>query len=216
MRVAPSIIAANFSKFQEEIYKIEAGGADLLHLDIMDGVFVPNLTFGPLVVEAINAVTDLELDAHLMIVKPENYLKQFIEAGTDWLSFHIEATEKPEDCINYIKKHNVKVGLALNPDTPLIDLEKYLPELDYVLIMMVNPGFYGQKLIASVINKVIETRHWITEHKLQCLIEVDGGINKNNAHLLKDAGADIIVAGAGVFKQDNYKKAIEELRCLKV
>jgi ribulose-phosphate 3-epimerase len=191
VKVAPSIIAANFAAFQNEIKGIEKAGADLLHLDVMDGVFVPNLTFGPMVVDAINTVTELELDTHLMIINPEKYLKQFIDAGADWISFHCEAT-------NFAR------------------IIQYVEQLDYLLIMTVNPGFYGQKFMSDVLTKVKEAKDYINKHELSCLLEVDGGINYANACLINQAGADIIVAGAGVFKQENYSEAIERLRCSKV
>ncbi len=216
MKVAPSIIAANFAAFQEEIKKIERAKADLLHLDVMDGVFVPNLTFGPMVVEAINSVTGMELDAHLMITRPDNYIKQFLDAGADWISFHCEATEKTEVCIEFIQTRKRKAGLAINPSTPFGRIERYVERLDYLLIMTVNPGFYGQKFMAEVLSKVQEARDYIDDHRLQCILEVDGGINFANVCSVKDAGADIIVAGAGVFKQDDYAEAIERLRCSKV
>lgn len=216
MKVAPSVIAANFSRFQKEIKSVEKAGADLLHLDVMDGVFVCNLTFGPMVVEAINMVTEIELDTHLMIINPEKYLRQFIDAGADWISFHAEATEKTDDCIKYIQGRNKKAGLAINPPTPFTRVEKYIEKLDYLLIMTVNPGFYGQKFIGEVVEKIAEAKDWITKHGLHCVIEVDGGINSANATIVCERGADIVVAGAGVFKSRDYKKAIEELRCLKV
>lgn len=213
MKVAPSIIAAKFSDFQQEIASVERAGADLLHLDVMDGVFVPNITFGPMVVEAVNEVTRLELDAHLMITKPENYLRQFIEAGLDWLSFHCEATDRTRDCIEYIKKQQVRAGLAVNPATAFESIQHYVEHLDYVLIMTVNPGFYGQKFMAEVLSKIESAKDWISARNLSCLVEVDGGINADNAGRVCRAGADIIVAGAAVFKAADYQKAIEGLRC---
>ena len=216
MKVAPSIIAARFTEFQREIAEVEKAGADLLHLDVMDGVFVPNITFGPMVVEAINEVSTIELDAHLMITKPEKYLRQFIDAGLDWVSFHHEATEKVDACIRFIQEQKVKAGLALNPPTPFDEIKTFVERLDYLLIMTVNPGFYGQKFIDDVLRKIEEARNWITRHQLRCLIEVDGGINSKNAASVSQAGADIVVAGAGIFKTDDYEKAIEELRCSKV
>jgi ribulose-phosphate 3-epimerase len=215
VKVAPSIIAAKFSDFQQEIAKVETAGADLLHLDVMDGVFVPNITFGPMVVEAIREVSKIELDAHLMIVKPESYLQQFVDAGLDWVSFHHEATTETDACIRFVKERKTKVGLAINPPTPFDSVKSFIETLDFILIMTVNPGFYGQKFIDDGLKKIEEAKNWIMKQRLQCLIEVDGGINPANASLVCQAGADIVVAGAGVFKNTDYRKAIAELRCLK-
>ncbi len=215
MIVAPSVIAADFSDFQHAIKEVEKAGADLLHLDIMDGVFVPNITFGPMIVQAIDAISELELDTHLMIVKPEKYLKAFIDAGADWISFHAEATDKPEECITIIKNHKKKVGLAISPPTPFQHITRYVEKLNFLLIMSVHPGFYGQTFMPENVKKIEEAKDLILKKNLNCLIQVDGGINEENACVLKRAGADIIVAGATVFKSDNYKKAIEDLRCLK-
>lgn len=216
MKVAPSIIAAQFSAFQTEIESVQRAGADLLHLDIMDGVFVPNITFGPMVVQAIREVTRLELDAHLMITQPERYLKVFIDAGLDWLSFHSEATRDPLECLSAIQQSGVKAGLAINPGTPLSSVVEHLERLDYLLIMTVNPGFYGQKFMAEILPKIRAAKDHIVRHNLPCQVQVDGGINAENALDVCRAGADIIVAGAGIFKAENYKTAIEVLRCSKV
>lgn len=216
MIVAPSVIAAHFTQFQKEIKEVEKAGVDLLHLDIMDGVFVPNITFGPMIVEAINAITEIELDAHLMIIEPEKYLKAFIDAGADWISFHAEATDKVAQCITVIKEYNKKVGLAISPPTPFHSVTRYIKNLDFLLIMSVNPGFYGQKFMPENLKKVQEAKNWIVKNNLNCLIQVDGGINNKNTCEVKRAGADIVVAGAAVFKSKDYKIAIKNLRCSKV
>jgi ribulose-phosphate 3-epimerase len=215
VRVAPSIIAADFSQFQTELKNVELAGADLLHLDIMDGVFVPNITFGPMIVEAIDAITDIDLDAHLMIVHPEKYIERFIEAGADWISFHVEAADNVEHCIALIKNQNKKAGLVVSPETGFLSIAHHVEKLDFLLIMSVHPGFYGQKFIPEMLHKIEEAKEYIVKHHLQCLLQVDGGIHSGNAHDVAQAGADIVVAGAGVFKSKNYKKAIEELQCLK-
>jgi ribulose-phosphate 3-epimerase len=213
VRVAPSVIAADFTRYQEEIQHIVDAGIDLLHLDVMDGVFVPNITFGPMIVEAINALTDVELDAHLMIVQPEKYIGQFIDAGVDWLSFHAEATDQTDAIIDQIHERGINAGLALNPETPFEYVTGYIEKLDYLLIMTVNPGFYGQKFMSDVLHKIEAAKKYIENKGLNCLLEVDGGINVNNVGLVNAAGADMIVAGAGVFKADDYRAAIRRLQC---
>lgn len=216
MKIAPSIIAADFTKLQKEIKKIEQAGADLIHLDIMDGVFVPNITFGPMIVEAINKMTVLELDAHLMIIKPEKYYDRFIECGAKWISFHIETVPDVPKSIEFLKKKKCHSGIAINPETPLKKVIKYIDKLDYLLIMTVHPGFYGQKFIPGVLKKIEEARNFIDRNRLRCLIQVDGGINGENASIIARAGADILVAGAGVFKAKDYKKVIRDLRCSRI
>lgn len=215
MKVAPSIIAADFSRYQEELQRIKDGGADLVHLDIMDGVFVPNLTFGPMVVQAIDKVTDMTLWSHLMIMNPEKYLKEYITAGSDWISFHVEATERADQCLAYCRQHGIRTGLSINPATPFEQVKKYLPNMDFLLVMAVNPGFYGQKFIDDVVLKIQEAQQYIHKHGIACSLAVDGGVNKENACTLKKAGTEIVVAGAGVFRSSDYAQAIQELRCSK-
>lgn len=215
MKVAPSILAGDFSRFQKEIGRVEQSGADLLHLDVMDGVFVPNLTFGPLIVEAIAKVATIELDCHLMIVNPEKYIVRFLDAGADWLSFHFEATSRIPECIRLIRKRGRKAGLAISPATPFVYAERYLEKLDYFLVMSVNPGFYGQKFIPKTLEKIKAAKDYVVRRRLKCRIQVDGGIYPENVRPVRDAGADIVVAGAGIFKARNYRQAITGLRCLK-
>lgn len=214
MKVAPSILAADFSRYQKEIGRVEKAGADLLHLDVMDGVFVPNLTFGPFIVAAMRKVATIELDCHLMIVNPEKYIGQFLDQGADWLSFHFEATSRIPECIRMIKKRGKKAGLAVSPATPFVYAERYLEKLDYFLVMSVNPGFYGQKFIPKTLEKIRAAKDYVVQRRLKCLIQVDGGIYPANVRPVRDAGADIVVAGAGIFKTRNYRQAITGLRCL--
>ncbi len=216
MKIAPSIIAADFVKLQKEIKLIEKARVDMIHLDIMDGVFVPNITFGPMIVEAINRMTLIEIDAHLMIVDPQKYSAQFIESGADWISFHIETVKDVKACIKFIKRNKCRAGIALNPETPLKKIMRYIGDLDYVLIMTVHPGFYGQKFIPEVLRKIEQARKFIDKNRLNCLIQVDGGINGKNAGLVAQAGADILVAGAGIFRTADYNKAVKELRCSRI
>ena len=215
MKVAPSIIAADFTRYQQELAAVEKAGADCLHLDIMDGVFVPNLTFGPMVVEAINRITDMILWSHLMIINPEKYLEEYITAGSDWISFHLEATKHVDQCLDFCTKKGTLTGLSINPETPFEKVKKFLPHMDVLLIMTVNPGFYGQKFMEDVVPKIEEAHHYATGHGIDCSIAVDGGVNAGNACHLKEAGADIVVAGASVFRSSDYSYAIGELRCSK-
>lgn len=216
MKIAPSIIAADFTKLSREIRAVERAGADMIHLDIMDGVFVPNITFGPMIVQAINNITSLELDAHLMIINPEKYFARFIESGADWLSFHVETVTRVRASIKFINKNKCRAGLAINPETPLKKVFPYIEELDFLLLMTVHPGFYGQKFIPEVLKKIKKVREFIDKNKLRCLIQVDGGINGENVENVAQAGADILVAGAGIFKVSDYKKAIRQLKCSRI
>lgn len=212
MKIAPSLLAADFSKLGEEMQDIEKGGADLVHLDVMDGRFVPNISFGPPVIQALRPITKLPFDVHLMIYHPEDYFDILKNIGVEMASFHIEAVTHVDRVIHALKSSNIKCGLAVNPGTSLSMIETVLPLLDYVLIMSVNPGFGGQKFIPYAVDKVKQLKKMITEKQLSVSIEVDGGVNQDNAFLLKNAGADILVAGSSVFGKSDRAKAIHELR----
>ncbi len=212
MKIAPSLLAADFSKLGEEMQDIENGGADLVHLDVMDGRFVPNISFGPPVIQALRPITKLPFDVHLMIYHPEDYFDILKNIGVEMASFHIEAVTHVDRVIHALKSANIKCGLAVNPGTSLSMIDTVLPLLDYVLIMSVNPGFGGQKFIPYAVDKVKQLKKMITEKQLSVSIEVDGGVNQDNAFLLKNAGADILVAGSSVFGKSDRAKAIHELR----
>lgn len=212
MKIAPSLLAADFSKLEEEMQDIEKGGADLVHLDVMDGRFVPNISFGPPVIQALRPITKLPFDVHLMIYYPEDYFDILKNIGVEMASFHIEAVTHVDRVIHALKSANIKCGLAVNPGTSLSMIDTVLPLLDYVLIMSVNPGFGGQKFIPYAVDKVKQLKKMITEKQLSVSIEVDGGVNQDNAFLLKNAGADILVAGSSVFGKSDRAKAIHELR----
>ncbi len=207
MKVAPSIIACDFSRLNEEIKSIEDGGADILHLDIMDGHFVPNITFGPIVVEGIRKLTSLELDAHLMISEPEKYIKDFVRSGCNMISVHIETLKDPYKIFSYLRENNVKIGIAINPETNVEKIKDFLRYVDFVLVMLVHPGFYGQKMIKETLEKVKQIRG-LTDK----LIEVDGGINGDNVEDLINLKVDIIVSGAYIFKSNDRKEAIRRLK----
>ncbi len=210
--IAPSLLSADFARLAEEVKAVESAKADLLHLDVMDGRFVPNITFGPLVISAIRPHTTLPFDVHLMIVEPSRYIEEFAKAGADWICVHAEAEIHLHRTITMIKELGKKAGVSLNPHTPLEMVEYLLPELDFVLIMTVNPGFGGQKFIPQVLKKIERLRKMIDSNGLKTLIEVDGGINQKTAKDVISAGADILVAGTAVFKEKDYRLAIESLK----
>lgn len=212
IKIAPSLLSADFRNIEKEIKKVERCGVDLLHLDIMDGHFVPNITFGPMIVKAINECTKLPLDVHLMIENPDSYVESFVKSGADYLTVSIEACHHLHRTIGLIKSFNVKVGCALNPATPFELVKPVIKELDLLLLMTVNPGFGGQKFIPSVPSKIEEAKNFIQEHKLKTEIEVDGGINPETAKLVKKAGATILVAGDAIFKSKNYCQTVKALR----
>ncbi len=215
LRVAPSILTADFARLGEQIQEAEAAGVHWIHLDVMDGRFVPNLTFGPLVVEAIRKVTGLPLDVHLMIVEPERYLKDFGQAGADWITVHAEATPHAHRAVQQIKELGKKAGLAINPATPLEALLPLLPELDLALLMSVNPGFGGQKYIAASTERIRRLRALRDELNPVCLIQVDGGIKPENVAEVYRAGVDVVVVGSALFNNqpvsDNMKKLLGEV-----
>lgn len=207
--VAPSILSANFARLGEEIKAIEAAGADWIHVDVMDGHFVPNLTIGAPVVKALKPVSSKPLDVHLMIEKPERYVEDFVKAGADYLTIHVEATDEVESTLKKIKDLGCKPGITLRPKTPLTDIIKYLDKVSLVLVMTVEPGFGGQSFMRDQVEKINELSKYIQDHDLDVLIEVDGGINDQTAQECKNA--DVLVAGSYVFKND-YKVAIEKLK----
>ena len=211
-KLSASILSAKFGRLAEEIRAAEAGGADWVHIDVMDGHFVPNITIGPDVVRAVNEATDLPLDVHLMIEKPERYLEVFAQAGADWLGVHVETCPHLHRTIQHIKELGVRATVVLNPATPLVSIEGILSDVDMVLLMTVNPGFGGQKFIGSVLPKVRQCREMIDAQKLQVLIEVDGGVNLETIDDLVAAGVDVFVAGSAVFKGKDYAGNIRALK----
>lgn len=211
IKIAPSILSADFSILGEEIKAAEEAGADLIHVDIMDGHFVPNITIGPPVVKAIRRVTNLPLDVHLMIEKPERYIGAFVDAGSDVITVHSEASLHLHRSINHIKDKKVKAGVSLNPATPLGVLDFILPDVDMVLLMSVNPGFGGQEFISHVLNKIKILKGTIHDrYKIE--IEVDGGININNAEDVARAGADILVMGNAFFNSKDYAEVVRVVK----
>ncbi len=214
-KIAPSILSADFSKLGKEVQAVDQAGADWIHVDVMDGRFVPNLTIGPLVVESLKAVTQKPLDVHLMIVEPDQLIPEFIKAGADSVTVHVEACPHLHRTIQLIKSFGKKAGVSLNPATPISSIESILDELDLLLIMSVNPGFGGQKFIQSAYDKVRSAKDMILKRDLSTLIEIDGGVTVKNIKSLSEAGVDVFVAGTAVFKNKahpKYSDAIEALR----
>jgi ribulose-phosphate 3-epimerase len=210
--IAPSILSADFARLADEVAAVERAGADLLHVDVMDGHFVPNLTVGPPIVESLKKVTKLPLDVHLMITNADAFIPEFAEAGADYLTVHVEACPHLHRTIQLIKERGVKAGVTLNPATPLNSLQEILSEVDLVLIMSVNPGFGGQKFIPSVLHKVSEARTMLDRIGSAALLEVDGGIKIDNAARVVAAGATVLVAGSAVFSSRDYAATIAALR----
>ncbi len=213
IKVAPSILSADFSRLGDEIRAVEAAGADIIHVDVMDGHFVPNITIGPMIVEAVRKVTKLPLDVHLMITNPELYIADFARAGADYITVHVETAFHLHRLVQSIREHkSVKAAVSLNPATPLASLDYILEDIDMVLIMSVNPGFGGQAFIPSALGKIRELRARIDKLGLKTEIEVDGGVKPDNAAGIIKAGATILVAGSAVFGASDYTAAIRGIR----
>jgi ribulose-phosphate 3-epimerase len=211
-KIAPSILSADFSRLGEEVMAAERAGADYIHVDVMDGHFVPNLTIGPPVVAALRRIASLPLDVHLMIQHPDRFLEPFLLAGADILTVHVEASVHLHRTLTEIKKKGVRAGLTLNPATPLCLIEEALEYADLILIMTVNPGFGGQEFIPTMLPKVEKVRQWIDAQGLPVELEVDGGIKIDNIGLLAKAGADVFVSGSGIFKSADYRQTIAAMR----
>jgi len=199
IQIAPSILSADFARLERDMEEVEVAGAEVFHIDIMDGHFVPNITIGPPVLECIRRVTKAKLDAHLMVEAPERFIDAFIRAGADWISVHVEADAHLDRTLRLIRDRGLQAGVALNPSTPLLTIEEVLPLLDYVLIMSVNPGFAGQKFIPSALDKIRRLRQMIEFRDCRTRIEVDGGIGADNLEEILTAGAEVIVAGSAIF-----------------
>lgn len=211
-KIAPSILSADFSVLGEEIRKVEAAGADYIHIDVMDGHFVPNITMGPLVVKAARKITNLPLDVHLMISDPDSFIDDFAAAGASIITVHAETLPHVHRTIEHIKEQKVRAGLALNPATPLDILEYVLPDLDMVLLMTVNPGFERQKFIRAVVPKIRKLRETLDQHRYKVELQVDGGISPDTIQEASSAGADVFVAGSAIFYSEDYGKTIRLMR----
>ncbi|RLB99457.1 MAG: ribulose-phosphate 3-epimerase [Deltaproteobacteria bacterium] len=210
--IAPSILSADFTRLGEELTAIEQAGADWIHIDVMDGQFVPNITYGPIIVDACKRASSLVLDVHLMIEKPDLIIPEFAKAGAHYISVHQEACTHLHRSLQLIKSFNVKAGVALNPATPLSSIEWIIDQLDFVLIMSVNPGFGGQKFIESSIDKIKALSHLLKEKESSAIIQVDGGINNDTIKSVSKAGATSFVAGSAIFNTEDYKETILKLR----
>jgi ribulose-phosphate 3-epimerase len=212
VKIAPSILSADFSKLGEEIIDVERGGADYIHVDVMDGHFVPNITIGPLIVEAIRPVTKLPLDVHLMIGNPDQYIETFAKAGADYISVHVEACTHLHRTIQHIRSFGIKAGVVLNPATPVSSIQHVISDVDLVLLMTVNPGFGGQTFIRSVLPKIAEVKAMADQFNPTLEIEVDGGVNEETAQLCMNQGANVLVAGSAIYNQQDRAAAIQKIR----
>jgi ribulose-phosphate 3-epimerase len=211
IQIAPSILAANFAKLGEEVKDVERAGAKLIHIDVMDGHFVPNISFGSIVLDAIRPLTDLPLDVHLMIENPDQYIEQFAKAGADYITVHVEACRHLHRTIQLIRSYGVKPGVVLNPHTPIESIQHILEDIDMVLFMTVNPGFGGQKFIHSVVPKIEVLSTIIKERNLDVAIEIDGGINAETIVPCAKAGATIFVAGSAIYSKEDRTAALQEI-----
>ncbi|TYS70639.1 ribulose-phosphate 3-epimerase [Sutcliffiella horikoshii] len=212
IKIAPSILSADFANLGKDIIDVEQGGADYIHIDVMDGHFVPNITIGPLIVEAVRPITKLPLDVHLMIENPDAYIEDFAKAGADIISVHVEACRHLHRTIQHIKSLGVKAGVVINPATPVESIIPILNDVDLVLLMTVNPGFGGQAFIQDVLPKIKQVASLVKERGLSIDIEVDGGVNPETAKLCVDAGANVLVAGSAIYNKEDRKQAISSIR----
>ncbi|MBM4260761.1 MAG: ribulose-phosphate 3-epimerase [Deltaproteobacteria bacterium] len=212
IKIAPSILSADFSRLKDEIQAVEAAGADWLHVDVMDGHFVPNITIGPVVVEWVRKVTTIPVDVHLMITDPGKYAPEFIKAGADWVSIHPDTCANPNATLRKIRELGAKASIAVNPDVPLSKVAACFPDIDMILMMTVFPGFGGQAFIPDVLPKIVEVRRMIDQAQQSILIEVDGGVKSDNIARVVEAGSEVIVSGSGIFKTSNYAETIRQMR----
>lgn len=212
IKLAPSILSADFAKLLEDVKKVEKAGCEYLHIDVMDGHFVPNITLGPGIVKSLRKDVNMVFDTHLMIENPDNYIEDFVDAGSDLIVVHVEACRHLHRTIQNIKSHNVKAGVALNPGTPIETIKHVLQDVDMVLVMTVNPGFGGQSFIESMIGKIKELKQIIDEKNLNVDIQVDGGIKPSNINQVVEAGANVIVAGSAIFNSENIEETVKLMR----